>query len=96
MHVLSVEVWVILKMIVLGIEVPRTGNQAMLQEFVLDAGRVTTGPETVNLRQIDIQDHPMSGKEKGQLQAPRHPQQAAYGAMKLLPSQGNLFLSLSG
>ena len=49
-HALSVEIWVILKMIVLGIQVLRVGNQAMLQEFVLDAGRVTTGPETVNLR----------------------------------------------
>ena len=56
MHVLSVEVWVILKMIVLGIEVPKVGNQAMLQEFVcqqfLNVGRVTTGPGNVNPRQI--------------------------------------------
>ena len=51
-HALSVEIWVILKMIVLGIQVLRVGNQAMLQEFVLDAGRVTTGPETVKLRQM--------------------------------------------
>ena len=53
MHVLSVEVWVILKMIVLRIEVQRrVGKQAMLQEFVLNAGRVTTGPGNVNPRQI--------------------------------------------
>jgi hypothetical protein len=52
MHVLSVEVWVILKMIVLGVEVPRAGNQAVLQEFVLNAGRATTGLGNVNPRQI--------------------------------------------
>ena len=52
MHVLSVEVWVILKMIVLRVEVPSVGKQAVLQEFVLDAGRVTTVPGNVNLRQI--------------------------------------------
>ena len=39
----------------------------------------------------------MLGNEKrGQPQAPRYPQQVAYGAMKLLPSQGNLFVNLSG
>ena len=32
----------------------------------------------------------------GNLQAPKYPQQAAYGAMKLLPSQRNPFLNLSG
>ena len=51
MHVLSVEVWVILKVIVL-IEVPRVGKLAVLQEFVLDAGRATTGLGNVNPRQI--------------------------------------------
>lgn len=33
-HVLSVEVWVILKMILLRVEVPSVGKQAVLQEFV--------------------------------------------------------------
>jgi hypothetical protein len=47
-----VEIWVILKTIVLGIEVPKVGNKSIPQEFVLDAIRVTTGPENVNLRQI--------------------------------------------
>ena len=51
MHVLSVEVWVILKMIVLGIDEPREDKQAVLQEFVLDAGRATTGLGNVNPRQ---------------------------------------------
>ena len=48
MHVLSVEVWVILKMTVLRIEVLRVGKQAVLQEFVLDAGRATIGLGCVN------------------------------------------------
>jgi hypothetical protein len=52
MHVLSVEVWVILIMIVLGIEVPRVGNQAMLQDFALNARRVATGLGYVSPRQI--------------------------------------------
>jgi hypothetical protein len=45
----------------------------------------------------DIPGCPLLGNErKGQLQALKYPQQAAYGAMKLLPSQRNLFLNLSG
>jgi hypothetical protein len=51
MHVLSVEVWAILKMIVLRIEVLRVGKQAVLQKFVLDAGRATIGLGNVNPRQ---------------------------------------------
>jgi hypothetical protein len=51
MHVLSVEVWVILKMIVLRIAVLRVGKQVMLQEFVLGAGRATIGLGKVNPRQ---------------------------------------------
>ena len=43
MHVLSVEVWVILKVIVLRIKVLRVGKQAMFQVFALDAGRATIG-----------------------------------------------------
>ena len=50
MHVLSVEIWVILKVIVL-IEVPRVGKLAVLQEFVLDAGRATTGLGCASLSQ---------------------------------------------
>jgi hypothetical protein len=50
-HGLSVEVWVILKMIVLRVEVLRVGKQAMLQNFVLDAGRATIGLGNVNPRQ---------------------------------------------
>ena len=48
MHVLSVEVWVILKMTVLRIKVPRVGKQAVLQEFVLDTVRATFGLGCVN------------------------------------------------
>ena len=45
----------------------------------------------------DIQGHPLPGnKRRGQPQAPRYPHQAAFGAMKLLPSQRNPFLNLSG
>jgi hypothetical protein len=51
MHVLSVEVWVILKMTVLRIEVLRVGKQAMFQVFALDAGRATIGLGCVNPRQ---------------------------------------------
>ena len=48
MHVLSVEVWVILKVIVLRIKVPGVGKPAVFQEFVLDAGRATIGLGCVN------------------------------------------------
>ena len=48
MHVLSVEVWVILKVIVLRIKVLRVGKLAVFQEFVLGAGRATTGLECVS------------------------------------------------
>ena len=45
----------------------------------------------------DIQGCSLFGNEKrGQPQTLRYPQQAAYGTMKLLPSQRNLFLNLSG
>ena len=71
MHVLSVEVWVILKMIVLRIEVQRrVGKQAMLQEFVLHAGRATIGLGNVNPRQTfkavhcwEMRGGPASGPE---------------------------------
>jgi hypothetical protein len=44
-----------------------------------------------------IQGHPMPGnKKRGQSQAPRCPQQAAYRVMKLLPGQRNPFFNLSG
>ena len=83
MHVLSVEVWVILKMIVLGIEVPKVGNQAMLQEFVcqqfLNVGRVTTGPVNVNLRQIFRSILCQGNKQRGQPQAPKAPSKQALG-----------------
>ena len=45
------EVWVILKLIVLRVEVLRVGKQAVLQEFVLDAGRATIGLGNLNPRQ---------------------------------------------
>jgi hypothetical protein len=43
MHVLSVEVWVILKMIVLRTKVLRVGKQAVSQEFVPGAEMATIG-----------------------------------------------------
>ena len=48
MHVLSVEVWVILKVIVLRAKVPRMGKQAIPQEFVPGAGRATIGLRCAN------------------------------------------------
>ena len=48
MHVLSVEVWVILKVIVLRTKVPRVGKQAVPQEFVPSAERATTGLRCAN------------------------------------------------
>jgi hypothetical protein len=48
MHVLSVEVWVILKVIVPRTKVPRVGKQAMPQEFVPGAERTTTGLRCAN------------------------------------------------
>ena len=52
MHVLSVEVWVILKVIVLRIKVPRVGKEAMSQEFVPGAERATIGLRCANPSQV--------------------------------------------
>ena len=52
MHVLSVEVWVILKVIVLRTKVLRVGKQAVPQEFVPAAGRATTGPGSASLSHV--------------------------------------------
>ena len=43
MHVLNVEVWIILKVIVLRTKVLRMGKQAVPQEFVPGAEMATTG-----------------------------------------------------
>ena len=51
MHVLNVEVWIILKVIVLRTKVPRIGKQAMPQEFVPGAKKATTGPGSASLSQ---------------------------------------------
>ena len=51
MHVLNVEVWIILKVIVLRTMVLRIGKQAMPQEFVPGARRATTGPGSASLSQ---------------------------------------------
>ena len=48
MHVLSVEVWVILKVIVPRTKVPRVSKQAMPQEFGPGAERTTTGLRCAN------------------------------------------------
>ena len=48
MHVLSVEVWVILKMIVLRTKGLRVGKKAVPQEFVSGAGRATIGLRCAN------------------------------------------------
>jgi hypothetical protein len=52
MHVLRVEVWIILKVIVLRTKVLRMGNQAVLQEFVPGAERATTGLGCTSLSQV--------------------------------------------
>jgi hypothetical protein len=57
MHVLSVEVWVILKVIVLRIKVLRVGKPAVFQEFVLGAGRATVGLWCVNPSQTLLAVH---------------------------------------
>ena len=49
MHVLNMEVWIILKVIVLRTKVPRVGKQAMHQEFVPCAERATIGLRCANL-----------------------------------------------
>ena len=90
MHVLSVEVWVILKVIVLRIKVPSVCKPTMFQQFVYGAGRATFGLGCVNPSLL------LGNERRGQPQAPKYPQQAVYGAMKQLPSQRNLFLNLIG
>ena len=52
MHVLNVEVWIILKVIVLRTKVLRVGKQVMPQEFVPGAERATTGLGYTNLSQV--------------------------------------------
>ena len=51
MHVLNVEVWIILKVIVLRTKVPRVGKQAVPQKFVPGAERATTGLGCASLSQ---------------------------------------------
>ena len=51
MHVLNVEVWIILKVIVLRTKVLRLDKQAVPQEFVPGVGRATTGQENASLNQ---------------------------------------------
>jgi hypothetical protein len=51
MHVLNVEVWIILKIIVLRTKVPRVGKQTVPQEFVPGAEMATTGPGCASLSQ---------------------------------------------
>ena len=48
MHVLRVEVWVILKLIVLKTKVLRVDKPAVPQEFVPGAGRATIGIRCAN------------------------------------------------
>ena len=52
MHVLNVEVWIILKVIVLRTKVPRIDKQAMPQEFVPGAVRAATGQGSASLNQV--------------------------------------------
>ena len=51
MHVLNVEVWIILKVIVLRTRVPRVDKQAVPQEYVPGVGRADTGRKTVSINQ---------------------------------------------
>jgi hypothetical protein len=51
MHVLNVEVWIILKVIVLRTKVLRLDKQAVSQEFVPDVGSGATGQENASLNQ---------------------------------------------
>ena len=51
MHALNVEVWIILKVIVLRTRVLRLDKQAVPQEFDPGAGRAATGQENVSLNQ---------------------------------------------
>jgi hypothetical protein len=51
MHVLTVEVWITFKVIVLRTKVPRMDKQAVPQEFVPGAGKATTGPGSASLSQ---------------------------------------------
>jgi hypothetical protein len=52
MHVLSVEVWIILKVIVLRTKVRRVGKQAVSQGFATSAGKETIGLGYANLSQV--------------------------------------------
>ena len=92
MHVLSVEVWVILKVIVLRTKVPRVGKQAVPQEFVPGAGGSTIGLRCANPTQVPL----LGNERRGQPQARTYSQKTAYGTMNLLPSQRDQFLNLSG
>lgn len=94
-YVLSVEVWVILKMIVLGIEVP--SGQSVYAPGVCPQCRKGNHWARVCKSKPDIMGCLLPGNERrGQPQAPKYPRQAVYGAIKQLPSQRNPFLNLSG
>ena len=94
MHVLSVEVWVILKVIVLRTKVLRVGKQA---PGICPRCRKGNLWAKVCKSKPGILGHLLPGnKRRGQPQAPTYPQKTAYGAMNLLPSQRDQFLNLSG
>ena len=96
MHVLNVEVWIILKVIVLRTKVLRVGKQALPQEF---CPRCRKGNHWAKVckSKPGILGLPLPGNERrGQPQAPTYSQKTAYGAMNLLPSQRDQFLNLSG
>ena len=96
MHVLSVEVWVILKVIVLRIKVPRVGKLGRVPGVCPWCSKGNHWARVYKSKS-DIMGCWMPGnKRRGHPQAQKYPQQAAYGAMKLLPSQRNPFLNLSG
>ena len=79
MHVLSVEVWVILKVIVLRIKVPRVGKPVVFQEFVLCC-RKGNHWARVCKSMSDITGCPVPrNKRRGQPQALKYPRQAALG-----------------
>lgn len=83
-------------MIALGKQVSQAGSQAVPGGSVPHAGEESIGSENVDPKKI-FKAIPFRGNVfGGQFQAPVLKQQAAYGTMRLPPSQGNPSLNFSG
>ena len=82
-------------MTVLRIEVPRVGKQAMLQEFVLDAGRATIGLGCLNPSQT-FRASVARKREEGSAPGPEIPTASSLWGHEAAAQPKKSILNLSG